>query len=123
MRGLASEAPQVYAWCAPIFDIRQTNSRDRSHRKFLWLVMRDPIESDLLRTFLVIAETSNFSLAAQRIGRTQSAVSAQIKRLEETIGEPLFERGARGVLLTRPGIQLVPYARRVIDLLSEAAAT
>ena len=85
--------------------------------------MHEPIESDLLRTFLVVAETSNFSAAAQRIGRTQSAVSSQIKKLEQTIGETLFERGARGVLLTRQGIQLVPYARRIIDLLNEAAAT
>lgn len=85
--------------------------------------MREPIESDLLRTFLVISETSNFSVAAQRIGRTQSAVSAQIKRLEETIGETLFERGARGAVLTRAGNQLLPYAQRVIELLNEAAAT
>ncbi|NRP87104.1 HTH-type transcriptional regulator YofA [Ensifer adhaerens] len=85
--------------------------------------MHDPIESDLLRTFLVISETSNFSVAAQRIGRTQSAVSAQIKRLEETIGETLFDRNARGAVLTRAGNQLLPYAQRVIELLNEAAAT
>jgi len=85
--------------------------------------MHDPIESDLLRTFLVISETSNFSAAAQRIGRTQSAVSAQIKRLEETIGETLFDRNARGAVLTRAGNQLLPYAQRVIELLNEAAAT
>jgi DNA-binding transcriptional LysR family regulator len=85
--------------------------------------MRQPIESDLLRTFLVVVETSNFSAAALAIGRTQSAVSAQIKKLEETIGESLFERGARGVVPTRWGLQLLPYARRVIDLLDEAAAT
>jgi DNA-binding transcriptional LysR family regulator len=85
--------------------------------------MHDPIESDLLRTFLVISETSNFSLAAQRIGRTQSAVSAQIKRLEETIGETLFDRNARGAVLTKAGNQLLPYAQRVIELLNEAAAT
>ncbi len=91
--------------------------------KICGLTMRDPIESDLLRTFLLIVETSNFSAAAQRIGRTQSAVSAQIKKLEETIGETLFERGARGVTLTRWGQQRLPYARRVIDLLDEAAAT
>ncbi|MGZ9719463.1 LysR substrate-binding domain-containing protein [Rhizobium miluonense] len=85
--------------------------------------MREPIESDLLRTFLVISETLNFSVAAQRIGRTQSAVSAQIRRLEETIGETLFERNARGAALTRAGNQLLPYAQRVIELLNEAAAT
>lgn len=85
--------------------------------------MLEPIESDLLRTFLVITETSNFSAAAQRIGRTQSAVSAQIKRLEEIVGKALFDRSARGVALTRAGNQLLPYAQRVIDLLTEAAAT
>jgi DNA-binding transcriptional LysR family regulator len=62
-------------------------------------------------------------VAAQRIGRTQSAVSAQIKRLEETIGETLFDRNARGAVLTRAGNQLLPYAQRVIELLNEAAAT
>ncbi|PKA44676.1 LysR family transcriptional regulator [Rhizobium sullae] len=85
--------------------------------------MRQPIESDLLRTFLVVVKTSNFSAAAQAVGRTQSAVSAQIKKLEETIGETLFDRGARGVIPTRLCLQLLPYARRVIDLLDEAAAT
>ncbi len=85
--------------------------------------MREPIESDLLRTFLVISETSKFSVAAQRIGRTQSAVSAQIRRLEEIVGETLFERNARGAVLTRAGSQLLPYAQRIIELLNEAAAT
>lgn len=84
--------------------------------------MHHPIESDLLRTFLVVVETSSFSATAHRIGRTQSAVSAQIKKLEDIVGEPLFERGARGVAATRWGLQLLPYARRVIDLLDEAAA-
>ncbi|WP_337268611.1 LysR family transcriptional regulator [Oryzifoliimicrobium ureilyticus] len=85
--------------------------------------MRPPLESDLLRTFLIVAETANFSAAALRIGRTQSAVSTAIKRLEDAVGETLFERGARGVVLTPQGLLLVPYARRIIDLLSEAAAT
>ncbi|PRD43325.1 LysR family transcriptional regulator [Phyllobacterium phragmitis] len=84
--------------------------------------MYAPLDSDLLRTFLVVAETGNFTKAAEDVGRTQSAVSMQVKRLEESLGEALFERGPRGVVLTRRGDQLVPYARRVVGLLEETAA-
>ncbi|MBB2972184.1 LysR substrate-binding domain-containing protein [Mesorhizobium sp. RMAD-H1] len=84
--------------------------------------MYAPLESDLLRTFLAVAETGNFTRAADGVGRTQSAVSMQIKRLEDILGEELFERGPRGVVLTGRGEQLVPYAQRIIGLLEEAAA-
>ena len=53
--------------------------------------------------------------------RTQSAVSLQIKRLEDSLGQPLFERQARGVVLTPRGEQLLPYARKVVALLDQAA--
>lgn len=79
------------------------------------------LDSDLLRTFLAVAETGNVTRAAARLGRTQSAISMQIKRLEDMVGETLFERGARGVKLTRRGGDLVTNARRVIDLLDETA--
>lgn len=79
------------------------------------------LDSDLLRTFLAVARTGNVTRAAERIGRTQSAISMQIRRLEEMIGEALFERGARGVKLTRRGGELVESARRIIDLLDETA--
>jgi DNA-binding transcriptional LysR family regulator len=59
--------------------------------------------------------------AAARVGRTQSAVSLQIKRLEDSLGQPLFLRTARGVALTPRGEQLMPYARRVVQTLDEAA--
>ncbi|RCS24843.1 LysR family transcriptional regulator [Phyllobacterium salinisoli] len=84
--------------------------------------MYAPLESDLLRTFLIVAETGNFTRAADGVGRTQSAVSMQIKRLEDSLGEVLFERGPRGVFLTKRGEQLVPYAQRIVGLLEEAAA-
>lgn len=81
-----------------------------------------PLESELLRTFLIVAETANFTRASDRLGRTQSAVSLQIKRLEDAVGALLFERGPRGVTPTMRGCLLLPYARRVVELLDEAGA-
>lgn len=81
------------------------------------------LDSDLLRTFVAVADLENFTRAADAVGRTQSAVSMQIKRLEELIGDPLFERGPRGVALTRRGNDLLVNARRIVDLLDETAAS
>ncbi|QRM53319.1 LysR substrate-binding domain-containing protein [Sinorhizobium sp. BG8] len=80
-----------------------------------------PLESELLRTFLVVAETGNVTRAANALGRTQSAVSMQVRRLEEIVSSPLFARGARGVALTEEGSRLLPYARRIVGLVDEAA--
>lgn len=85
--------------------------------------MTAPLESDLLRTFIAVAETSNFTKAAEMVGRTQSAVSMQIKKLEDGIGCALFERGSRGVTLTKQGSTLLTKARRVIMMLDETAAS
>lgn len=81
------------------------------------------LESDLLRTFLTIAETHSFSRAAELIHRTPSAVSMQMKRLEELLERPLFRRGGRRVELTPEGDMLVGYARRLLQLNEEAVAT
>ena len=81
------------------------------------------LDSDLLRTFVAVAEASNFTKAAEQVRRTQSAVSMQIKRLEEMVGEPLFDRGSRGVSLTRKGQDLIHNARRIVSLLDETAAS
>ncbi|MDB5522448.1 MAG: LysR family transcriptional regulator [Rhizobium sp.] len=85
--------------------------------------MNAPLESDLLRTFIAVAETSNFTKAAEMVGRTQSAVSMQIKKLEDAVGSALFDRGSRGVSLTKQGNTLLLKARRVILLLDETAAS
>lgn len=82
-----------------------------------------PLESDLLRSFLAVVEAGSVTAAAPLVGRTQSAVSLQIKRLEESLGQVLFLRKARGVAPTSRGEQLVPYARRIVALLDEAAVT
>jgi DNA-binding transcriptional LysR family regulator len=80
-----------------------------------------PLDSDLMRSFLAVADTGSVTAAADRVGRTQSAVSMQIRRLEDSLGQPLFLRLPRGVALTPRGEQLMPYARRVTGLLDEAA--
>jgi DNA-binding transcriptional LysR family regulator len=84
--------------------------------------MRLPLDSDLLRMFVAIADSGNVTRAAGDIGRTQSAVSLQLKRLEENVGKPLFNRGPRGVTLTEGGNQLLPYARRIVGLMDETTA-
>lgn len=85
--------------------------------------MRPNLDSDLLRTFVAVADSGNFTKAAERAGRTQSAVSMQMKKLEGMIGDSLFERGSRGVALTRRGGELIANARRIVSLLDETAAS
>ena len=81
------------------------------------------LDSELLRTFLAVAETRSVTRAADRVHRTQSAVSMQIKKLEAMIGAPLFLRGSRGVSLTPKGDQLLANARRIVALVDETAAS
>ena len=73
------------------------------------------IDVDLLRTFVAIADTKSFSGAAERIARTPSAVSMQVKRLEETVGRRLFERDSRNVALTPFAEGIVPEARALLE--------
>ncbi|TJW99991.1 MAG: LysR family transcriptional regulator, partial [Mesorhizobium sp.] len=69
--------------------------------------MKPTLDSDLLRTFVAVADAGNFTKAAVQAGRTQSAVSMQMKKLEDMVGDSLFERGSRGVALTRRGGELI----------------
>ena len=77
------------------------------------------INTDLLRTFSVVAETRHFTAAAQRLNASQSAVSMQIQRLEESLQTRLFERSKREVRVTAEGEILLRYARRVMRLTDE----
>lgn len=72
------------------------------------------IDIDLLRSFVTIIESKSFTRAAQRLARTQSAISLQMKRLEEQLETRLFERGGRGVEPTEAGAVLLGYARRIL---------
>jgi DNA-binding MarR family transcriptional regulator len=77
------------------------------------------LDTGLLRAFVALAETLSFSRTAERIGRSQSAVSMQIRRLEEILGCALFRRDKRNVALTAEGEALLGDARRILSL-SEA---
>lgn len=83
--------------------------------------MRPPLDSDLMRGFLAVAETGSVTRAGEQLGRTQSAISMQIRKLEDSLGQSIFVREPRGVSLTDRGKQLLPYAQRVVGLLNEAA--
>ncbi|MBP1851206.1 LysR family transcriptional regulator [Rhizobium halophytocola] len=80
------------------------------------------LDNDVLKTFVAIAESGSFSMAAEQVFRTPSAVSMQIKRLEEQLGASLFLRDARSVRLTAGGETLLPYARRMLALSNEAVS-
>lgn len=78
------------------------------------------IETELLQTVVAIAETGNFSRAAEQVFRTPSAVSMQIKKLETLLGRTLFIRDSRSVVPTPDGEFLIGYARRILRLNNEA---
>ncbi|GAB5470839.1 MAG: LysR family transcriptional regulator [Rhodospirillales bacterium] len=80
------------------------------------------LDSDLLRTFLAIADAGSVTGGAARIHRSQSATSSQIKLLEGIVGRPLFERHGRGVVLSSAGEALAPTARQVVAQLDRALA-
>ena len=77
------------------------------------------LDVDHLKTFLAIAETGNFTKAADDVNKTQSAVSMQMKRLEEMLGRSLFEREGRGSKLSEDGARFIDHARRMVDLNDE----
>ena len=84
--------------------------------------MQPVLDIDLLRTFIAIAETGSFTAAARRVHRTQSAVSMQIKRLEDLLGRQLLDRQSRASPLTTHGELLLDHARRIIRAHQEALA-
>lgn len=78
------------------------------------------LDPDLLKAFLAVADQRSFTRAATRLNRTQSAVSMQIRRLEQRIAAELFRRNTTMVELTQSGESLVTYARRILALNEEA---
>ncbi len=85
--------------------------------------IRTPLlELDLLKTLVAIAETGNFSAAAEVVFRTPSAVSMQVKRIEQLLGRPVFNRDSRSVTLTDDGEILLVHARRLLALNQQIVA-
>lgn len=78
---------------------------------------------DLLKTFIAISELGSFTKAAERVHKTQSAVSMQMKRLEEMLGRPVFRKQGRTNMLTPDGERFLDYARRIAKLNDEAIST
>ncbi|ACE89870.1 MULTISPECIES: LysR substrate-binding domain-containing protein [Rhizobium] len=84
--------------------------------------MSAPLDLDQLQTFIAIVDSGSFTKAADKVYKTQSAVSMQMRRLEERIGKQLFIKDGRGNRLTVEGEKLLNYARRIIRLNNEAIA-
>src|ERR1041384_1553678 len=80
------------------------------------------LDVDQLRTFLPISETGSFPRAADIVHKTQSAVSMQMKRLEERLDRAIFARDGRASKLTEDGERLLDYARRIVKLNVETLA-
>jgi DNA-binding transcriptional LysR family regulator len=80
------------------------------------------LDIDQLRTFIAIADSGSFTRAAEVVNKTQSAVSMQMKRLEERLERPIFARDGRASKLTEDGQRLLDYARRIVKLNVETIA-
>ena len=78
--------------------------------------MKAPLDLDQLQTFVSIADSGSFTRAAEEVHRTQSAVSMQMRRLEERIGKPRFEKDGRTNKLTEEGYRLLSHASRLLYL-------
>ena len=80
----------------------------------------NPVQLDDLRTFVTVAAERSFSAAAKKLHRTQPAVSQAVRRLEDAIGDRLFDRSSRNGTLTEAGVLLQDYAARLLRLASDA---
>ncbi|MGU3665426.1 LysR substrate-binding domain-containing protein [Methylobacterium sp. A49B] len=84
------------------------------------MATRTNLDMDVLRTFVTGFELGSFARAAERLGRSQSAVSTQLRKLEEQVGQPLVQKAGRGLALTAAGESMLGYAKRLLDLNDEA---
>jgi DNA-binding transcriptional LysR family regulator len=80
------------------------------------------LDIDMLRCFMAVAETESFTKAGKNIGLTQSGVSVKIRRLEERLNTPLFNRTSKHLALTLEGEMLMEYARRILLVHDEAVS-
>src|SRR5271163_2254488 len=80
------------------------------------------LDIPILRTLVTAQDLGGFGRAAEQVGRSQSAVSLQMRKLERQLGEPLFRKQGRGVVLTEAGDAVLAYARRILELNDQAVA-
>lgn len=80
------------------------------------------LDTDQLRSFLAIVDTGSFTRAAERVNKTQSAVSMHVRRLEEQLGCALFVKQGRGARLSEEGEKLIDFARRMMQIEAGALA-
>jgi DNA-binding transcriptional LysR family regulator len=78
------------------------------------------LDLDLLRSFVAVVDAGGFTRASERVHRTQSTVSQQIKRLEDDFGRVLLNRNGKTITPTEDGERLLSYARRILSLAEEA---
>lgn len=84
--------------------------------------MATNVPTDLLRSFVTVVDLGGFTRAARALGRTQPAISLQIKRLEELLGAKLIKTAGRQFALTDAGVALGPYARQMLRLNDDIVA-
>lgn len=86
------------------------------------MAVRTNLDMDVLRTFVTGFELGSFARAADRLGRSQSAISTQLRKLEEQVGQALVKKSRRKLSLTPAGESLLSYAKRILELNDEAVS-
>ncbi len=84
------------------------------------MVVRTNLDMDVLRTFVTGFALGSFAKAAERLGRSQSAISTQLRKLEDQVGQVLVQKSGRGLSLTLAGESLLSHAKRILELNDEA---
>jgi DNA-binding transcriptional LysR family regulator len=87
------------------------------------MLTRTNLDMDVLRTFVTGFELGSFAKAADRLGRSQSAISTQLRKLESQAGQTLVQKSGRGLTLTAAGESLLSYAKRILELNDEILDT
>jgi len=78
------------------------------------------LDMGILRTLVIAMDKGGFARAAEQLGRSQSTLSLQMRRLEDCVGRPLFQKQGRGLVLTDAGDIVLVYARRILELNDQA---
>ena len=84
------------------------------------MMVSDFLEPERLRAFVTVAETGNFTRAAERLHLTQPAITVQVRRLEESVGKALFERNSQFARLTKDGEVMLGYAKELLEVIDRA---